>query len=106
MVRVRFAGTIPRTRWLEIGFWLSRRIESPRFRKIETIYPNAHVPLLRITEAAQLDREVAAWLREAYAVGCQEHLRGQRLTFPHPDRLDVPGRAFVGYSPARRSEER
>ena len=74
MVRVRFAGARPRKDWLEIGFCLPRRIESPRFQKIETIDPNAHAHLLRITEPDQLDAEVAAWLREAYAVGCQQHL--------------------------------
>jgi hypothetical protein len=74
MVRVRFAGAIPAARWLDIGFWLPRRIESPRFRKIETIYPNAHTHLLRITDVAELDAEVAGWLAEAYEVGCQHHL--------------------------------
>ena len=74
MVRVRFAGAVPRTRWLEIGFWLPRRVEHPRFHRIQTIHPNAHVHLIRITEPRQLDAEIKAWLREAYAVGCQKHL--------------------------------
>ncbi len=77
MVRVRFAGAVPRTGWLEIGFWLPRRVEHPRFHKVETIYLNAHVHLLRITEPAELDHDVAAWLKEAYAVGCQQHLRAE-----------------------------
>jgi hypothetical protein len=72
MVRVRFAGARPRRRWLEIGFWLRRRLTSPRFTKVETIYPNAHVHRLRIMEPRELDAEVEAWVREAYAVGCQE----------------------------------
>ncbi len=76
MVRVRFAGAVPRTRWLEIGFWLTRRVEHPRFDKVETIYPKVHIHLLRITEPADLNGEVAAWLEEAYAVGCQRHLAG------------------------------
>lgn len=74
MVRVRFAGAVPKNRWLDIGFWLPRRIEHPRFYKIQTIYPNAHVHLLRLTSPEPLDEQVAAWLKEAYAVGCQEHL--------------------------------
>lgn len=74
MVRVRFAGAVPAARWLDVGFWLPRRIESPRFRKIETIYPNAHVHLLRVTDPSELDKEVAVWLAEAYEVGCQRHL--------------------------------
>lgn len=78
MVRVRFAGAVPRRDWLEIGFWLTRRQESPRFRKIESIYPNVNLHLLRITEPGQLDAEVSRWLKEAYAVGCQQHLVGGR----------------------------
>lgn len=74
MVRVRFAGAVPRNRWLEIGFWLPRRIEHPRVLRIEALYPNAHVHRIRITEPEQLDAQVAAWIQEAYAVSCQEHL--------------------------------
>ena len=74
MVRVRFAGAMPRTRWLDVGLWLPRRVEHPRFHKIETIYPNAHVHLLRLTDVTQLDDEVAGWITEAYLVGRQEHL--------------------------------
>jgi hypothetical protein len=72
MVRVRFAGAVPRNRWLEVGFRLPRRIESPRFHKIQTIHPNAHVHVMRVTRADELDAELAAWLREAYAVGRRE----------------------------------
>jgi len=74
MVRVRFAGAVPRQRWLDVGLWLPRRIEYLRFHRIETLTPTAHVHLLRITDAAQLDGQVAAWVKEAYAVGRQEHL--------------------------------
>ena len=74
MVRVRFARAVPKTRWLDVGFWLPRRCEDSRFRKVETISPNVHVHLLRVTGREQLDSRVAEWLREAYSVGCQEHL--------------------------------
>jgi hypothetical protein len=73
MVRVRFAAAVPKTRWLDIGLWLPRRAESPRFHKIETMVPNVHTHVLRITEAGQLDEEVSEWLAEAYAVGRQEN---------------------------------
>ena len=69
MVRVRFCNATPKTRWLDIGLWLPRRVESPRFRRVETIYPNAHVHVLRITEADQFDEEMGSWVREAYDVG-------------------------------------
>jgi hypothetical protein len=71
MVRVRFAGATPRQRWLDAGFWLRRRIASPRFSKVETIMPNVHLYQVRISKLEQLDAELAGWLREAYAIGCQ-----------------------------------
>jgi hypothetical protein len=74
MVRVRFAGATPRSKWLDVGFWLTRRIEHPRIRRIETIYPNAHVHAVRVSSLDELDDELSGWLEEAYAVGCQEHL--------------------------------
>lgn len=72
MVRVRFAGATPRRRWLDVALWLRRRVESPRWRKVETIYPDAHVHVLRVTRVDDLDEETGGWVREAYAVGCQE----------------------------------
>ena len=74
MVRVRFAGAVPKQKWLDVGFWLPRRLDDPRFQRIETITPTVHVHRLRITRLEDLDEDVAAWIREAYAVGCQEHL--------------------------------
>ena len=74
MVRVRFARAVPKMRWLDVGFWLPRRCEDSRFHKVETISPNTHVHVLRVTRCEQLDSRVAGWLREAYSVGCQEHL--------------------------------
>ncbi len=64
----------PRKTCLDLGFWFPRRIESPRFRKVETLTPTDHVHLLRVTEAEQLDEEVMEWIREGYAVGEQKHL--------------------------------
>lgn len=39
MVRVRFTGVKPANKWLDVEFWLTRRVESPRFRRIETLSP-------------------------------------------------------------------
>lgn len=75
MVRVRFAGAFPKRDWLDVGFWLPRRVDDPRFHHVETIYPNAHVHRVRITELSQLDSQIQGWLKEAYAVGRQEHLK-------------------------------
>lgn len=75
MDRVRFAGVRPRSRWLDVDFWLPRRVESPRLRKVETLSPYAHIHLVRISSIEDLDSELIGWLREAHAVGRQEHLR-------------------------------
>ena len=72
MVRVRFAIAVPKTRWVDLSLWLRNRRESPRFRCVETLAPEAHVHTLRLTEPGQLDQDVLAWLREAYRVGKQE----------------------------------
>jgi hypothetical protein len=49
-------------------------LDSLRFRRIETITPRAHIHVVRISEASQLDRGLAGWIREAYAGGCRKHL--------------------------------
>jgi hypothetical protein len=72
MVRVRFAGATPRKRWLEIGFWLRRRVESPRIDRVETLAPHVHIHRLHVTALDELDSELAAWLRESYEIGSQQ----------------------------------
>jgi hypothetical protein len=74
MVRVRFAGVTPKTRWLDLSLWLPDRVESTRWHRVETLTPNATVHVLRVTDASQLDEEVAEWVARAYGVGCQDHL--------------------------------
>jgi hypothetical protein len=69
MVRVRFAGAVPRRRWLEIGLWLPHRVEDARFHKIEAIAPMVHIHQLRVAKPENLDDDVAEWTREAYVVG-------------------------------------
>ncbi|HEY0810118.1 MAG TPA: DUF5655 domain-containing protein [Longimicrobiales bacterium] len=53
---------------------LARRLEHPRFYKVESFSPRNHMHCFRIEQVADIDGEVIAWLREAYAVGEQEHL--------------------------------
>ena len=52
----------------------ARRLEHPRFTKVESISPRNHVHHFVIQHAGEIDKEVKAWLREAHAVGKQEHL--------------------------------
>lgn len=73
--RVRFAG-VPRIRKDGIvgGFWLKRKIESPRFIRVDLIPPNNYVYQFLIKDNKDLDSEALAWIKEAYKVGNQEYL--------------------------------
>jgi hypothetical protein len=74
-VRMSFAQITPRRQWLDGHVVLARRLESPRFRRIDTISRRNHVHVFRITRPGEIDAEFRGWLAEAYAVGKQEHLR-------------------------------
>lgn len=73
-VRMSFAQITPRRGWLDGHVVLARRREHPRFRRIETFSPHNHLHAFRISSAAELDAEFRSWMKEAYAVGAQEHL--------------------------------
>ena len=72
--RMSFAAFIPRTRWLTGHLVLARRIESPRFRRIEVYSPRNVLHAFRLASPDEVDHEFLAWLAEAYAVGQQRHL--------------------------------
>jgi hypothetical protein len=55
---------------------LARRLAHARFHRIESISARNHVHHFRIHDVAEIDAEVHGWLREAYAVGEQQHLLG------------------------------
>lgn len=54
---------------------LARRLENPRFTRIETISPRNHVHSFKLRSLSELDAELLTWLREAYRVGKQLHLK-------------------------------
>ena len=64
---------------------LARRLEHPRFRRIEEISPINCVHHFRVKSVEEIDEEVAEWLREAYRVGKQEHLTGRAGRRPKTD---------------------
>jgi len=72
--RMSFAQITPRRHWLDGHLVLARRLESSRFRRVDTISVRNHVHFFRLTSPEDLDGEFRAWLVEAYAVGNQEHL--------------------------------
>ncbi len=73
-VRMSFAPVTPRKRWLDGHVVLARRLEHPRFRKIETFSPRNHLHAFRLEHPDDVDATFIAWLHEAYAVGAQQHL--------------------------------
>jgi endogenous inhibitor of DNA gyrase (YacG/DUF329 family) len=74
-VRMSFMAVAPRQMHLIGHFVFPRRVPSPRFQKIETFSPRNHVHHFCLERPEELDAEFAGWVREAYAVGRQEHLR-------------------------------
>ncbi len=72
--RMSFAQVTPRTKWLDGHVVLARRLEHPRFRKIETVSPRNHVHHFRVHAITDVDAEFKSWLKEAYDIGEQRHL--------------------------------
>jgi hypothetical protein len=74
-VRMIFAAVNKLTdKQLDAHVVLTRRLDNPRFRRIEMMTPTCYVYHFRIHTPDDLDDEVAEWLREAYVVGTQVHL--------------------------------
>jgi hypothetical protein len=74
-VRMSFAAFRPRRRWLDGHLVLARRVDSPRFRRVETYSPRNVLHAFRLFGPDEVDREFAGWLADAYEVGRQRHLR-------------------------------
>lgn len=95
-VRMRFAGIDrPRRHYLLANFVLTRPIESPRLERVEYVPPYYYVHRLRLTDPADIDPELTAWLAEAYEVGAQRHVTDPdwpRQRDP-PDWVQVPSGA-------------
>jgi len=75
-VRMSFAAFMPRRAWLGGHLVLARRIDSPRFLRVDTYSPRNVVHTFRLTSPADVDDEFVAWLAEAYQVGAQQHRGG------------------------------
>lgn len=71
-VRMRFAGASPRKSHLMCAFILPREIKSDRFQKVEKYGPRSYAHYLPVHCEAELDADVARWLREAYRRGEQK----------------------------------
>jgi hypothetical protein len=73
-VRMSFAQVTPRQKWIDGHVVLARRLEHPRFRKVETFSPRNHLHAFRVHAPDEIDAEFCGWLEEAYRVGEQRHL--------------------------------
>jgi hypothetical protein len=73
-VRMSFIAVQVRRNYLIGHFVFARRVEHPRFTRVETFSPRNHLHAFRLDDRAELDDEFTAWVREAYAVGEQKHL--------------------------------
>ena len=74
ITRMSFAGATLRRDWIDVGFILPYRSDSPRFRRIED-YGMKHewAHYLRISRVEEIDAEVRRWACDAYRVGLQEY---------------------------------
>ena len=75
-----FAAFTPRREWLNGHLVLDRRIDSPRFLRVEVFSPRNVLHAFRLTGAADVDGEFRGWLAEAYQAGTQQHLRRPGVT--------------------------
>ena len=73
-VRMSFAQVTPRRRWVDGHVVLARRLEHPRFRRVETFSPRNHLHAFRLEQPADVDDTFTSWIREAYAVGEQRQI--------------------------------
>lgn len=72
--RMSFAAFMPKRDWLNGHLVLARRIDSPRFTRIEVFSPRNVLHAFRLGSPKEIDAEFVGWLAEAYQVGGQHHL--------------------------------
>ncbi len=59
---------MPRKRYLRAHILLLRKVDSPRFVRVDDMH-SYWVHFFEIRDEADLDDEMRSWLREAYRVG-------------------------------------
>jgi DNA-directed RNA polymerase subunit RPC12/RpoP len=73
--RIRFAGAVVRSDWLDVHLWLKRRITHPRIHKIESLGRLGYSIHFRLRRPDEIDADFDALLQEARDLG----LRGTHL---------------------------
>jgi hypothetical protein len=75
-VRIRFAGGHPQKRCFIAGFLLPPDVESSRIEKREEYGSRSYVGCrVRLERERDVDREIRGFMKLAYRIGCQDHLR-------------------------------
>src|SRR5262245_61432679 len=69
--RVRFAGAVIRTNWIDAGMWLRRRIAHPRLVRTESFGGLGYGHHFRLYAPEDVDEALVKLLSEAYAIGQQ-----------------------------------
>jgi uncharacterized protein DUF5655 len=64
--RMSFAALMPRRGWVDGHVVLGRRLEDPRFTRIETYSPGNHLHAFRLVSRDDVDARFREWMREAY----------------------------------------
>ena len=75
MTRVRFANVLVRRSYLRCGLWFTKRVDDPRFVKIERYSPRAWGHEFILRDESELTPALRHHLGEAYAIGQHDHLR-------------------------------
>jgi hypothetical protein len=71
MTRARFTGAVVRRDYIKSALWLKRRVDWPRFTKIEHYGRNDWGHHFEIRDESDIDDELMALVREARLVGDQ-----------------------------------
>jgi hypothetical protein len=73
--RVRFAGAVVRSQWLDASIWLKRRAKHPLIDRVESFGRSGFGIHFRLREPDDIDETMAGLMREAYEIGQQNPLQ-------------------------------
>ena len=77
-VRVRALGCVPKRSHLELGLAFRKPVSHPRFFKVVSYTGTFHAHWLRLERASDIDAQVRAWIRRAYATAAQQQVAASR----------------------------
>jgi hypothetical protein len=72
MTRARFTAVVVRRDYLKATLWMKRRVDSPRFTKIEQLGRHDWLHHFEVHDESEIDDELLALVRESRSVGDQD----------------------------------